>query len=93
MKRLVLQAAVAAALIGAGWIAARAQQSTPDFEIIVDAPAGPTTIKCVRGCSLMWLERGINPNDRPMQTFEFACTGSQIGPRCSSAKVGGWVTQ
>src|SRR5213592_2352183 len=35
----------------------------PDFELVVDAPAGPTTITCVRGCRLMWVERGINNSE------------------------------
>ena len=91
MARKALQAIVAVALIGLGWAAARAQTPEPNFELVVDAPAGPTTINCVRGCTLMWVERGLNPNGRPQPSFEFSCTGSAV-QRCSSARVGGWIT-
>jgi hypothetical protein len=93
MKRVILRAAVAGLLVGAGWLTARAQTPTPDFEFVIDAPAGQTSVRCVRGCSIMWVERGVNPNGRPQETFEFACTGSHVGPRCSSARVGGWLTR
>ena len=88
MIRTSLRIATVAALITLGWIAGRAQTTTPDFEIIVDAPSGQTTIECVRGCDLAWVERGLNPNSTPMRTFEFACHGAA---RCSSSKVGGWI--
>lgn len=90
---MFLRAAVAGLLVGAGWLTAKAQTPGPDFELVVDAPAGQTTIRCIRRCSVMWVERGINPRDRPAETFEFACTGSQVDPRCSSARVGGWLTR
>ena len=38
-----------AALVGIGWMAGKAQTSEPDFEVIVNAPSGETTIECVRG--------------------------------------------
>jgi len=77
------------ALTGVGWIAAKAQApaSAPDFELQVDAPGGPTTITCVRGCKLVWVERGINPNAIPQRSFDFACSAN----RCSSSRVGGWI--
>jgi hypothetical protein len=88
MARLWLRVAVAIALMGTGWVAAKAQSSAPSFELVVEAPGGPTVITCVRGCTLAWVERGVNPRAKPIQTFEFSCTGSQ----CSSGKVGGWIT-
>ena len=89
MRRLLLHAAIAFALVGTGWALARAQVSEPDFEIIVDAPGGPTTIRCVRGCTLAWVERGVNPNAKPFESFDFTCSGA----RCSSFRVGGWLTR
>jgi hypothetical protein len=90
MIRTILRIAVAIALVVVGWAAGQAQPAAPDFEIIVNAPAGETTIECVRGCNLAWVERGVNPNATPKQTFTFACGGAGV-PRCSSARVGGWV--
>ena len=90
MKRLILQAGIALALVGLGWAAARAQMRAPDFELVVNAPEGKTTIECVRGCTLMWVERGINENSRPQPSFWFSCTGNAV-QRCSSARVGGWI--
>jgi hypothetical protein len=92
MARLMLQGALVLALVGAGWMAAKAQVSEPDFELIVDAPQGETRIECVRGCSLMWIERGLNPNNSPRQTFTFACKGGSV-ERCSSHRVGGWINR
>jgi hypothetical protein len=88
MVRRLLQLAVALALLGTGWVAARAQTPAPDFELVVDAPGGQTIITCVRGCKLMWVERGI-PNGTATPSFQYACTAS----RCSSARVGGWIGQ
>ena len=88
MRLIVRRLAVVLALFGAGWAAARAQTSAPDFEIVVSAPEGSTTIECVRGCSLAWVARGLNPNSQPMRSFSFACKGSG---RCSSSRVGGWI--
>ncbi len=91
MARILFHTALAFLLLGTGWAAAKAQMPEPNFELIVDAPVGPTTIKCVRGCKLMWIERGINPNDKPQPSFDFSCSGAGV-PRCSSARVGGWIT-
>lgn len=84
-----LRIAVVAGLVGIGWVAGSAQGSQPTFEIVVDAPAGETTIQCVRGCALSWVERGVNPDAQANGTFTFKCN-SPSG-RCSSLKVGGWV--
>ena len=82
---------MACALVGIGWAAARAQSPAPNFELMVDAPMGSTTITCVRGCTLAWVQRGINVNARRLTTFEFECDGANARP-CSSGKVGGWIT-
>lgn len=92
MARMIWRVVIAVALVAAGWVAAKAQPSTPDFEIVVNAPVGETTIECKRGCNLAWVERGVNPNAKPTPTFEFRCGGAALG-RCSSAAVGGWVTR
>jgi len=89
MVRRLLHMALALALLGSGWAMARAQTTAPDFEIVVDSPGGQTTISCVRGCKLSWVERGINPNASATQSFQFACSAA----RCSSARVGGWISQ
>ena len=75
----------------AGWAVAKAQTADPVFELVVDPPGGPTTITCVKGCTVAWLEHGVNPNSRPIQTFSFECSGPNV-ERCSSRKVGGWIT-
>jgi hypothetical protein len=89
MKRAISRCAIAIGLIGLGWVAGKAQVSEPDFELIVNAPVGRTSVECVRGCRLMWVERGVNPNDTRQSTFSFGCEGRV--DRCSSAKIGGWV--
>ena len=88
MTRALIRLAIAAALVGAGWAAGQAQTSEPDFEVIVDAPVGETTIECARGCALALVERGLNPSSVPMQKFTFKCTSVS---RCSSRRVGGWI--
>jgi hypothetical protein len=87
MKRGLLYAVVAISLVGFGWGLAKAQTAGPDFELVVDAPGGPTNIQCVRGCALMWVQRGVNPNGTPTKTFSFSCTAN----RCQSGAVGGWI--
>jgi hypothetical protein len=86
MARTRVQIAVAVIVALLGWAVGRAQSSAPAFELVVDAPAGATTIQCVRGCKLAWVERGVNPNATPIPTFTYRCDGS----RCSSGRVGGW---
>jgi hypothetical protein len=76
-----------------GWAAAAITQAgQPDFELIVNAPAGQTTIECVRGCNLAWVERGVNPNAIPVPEFRFSC-GGQFATACSSGRVGGWIVR
>ena len=82
------QLLAAAALLAVGWIGAKAQTPSADFELIVNAPAGETSIECSRGCKLKWIERG-NTAAIPQSSFTFACSGAAT--RCSSARIGGWV--
>jgi len=88
MQRTKVQIVLAIVLVCFGWAVGRAQTSAPDFELVVDAPSGDTKITCVRGCELTWVERGVNPNAKREAAFTYGCTGS---PRCSSARVGGWL--
>ena len=69
MIRVLLQATAVFAALGTGWAVGHAQSPDPAFELVVDTPPGSSTITCVRGCSLMWVERGMNPNDRPQPSF------------------------
>jgi hypothetical protein len=89
MTGRTIRLAIAAGLIGLGWAAGKAQTAQPDFELIVDSPAGETSVTCARGCEMAWVERGVNPAAKPIPTFTFKCTNS-LG-RCSSGKIGGWV--
>ena len=88
MRRVLCRTLMALALVALGWAAGTAQTAQPDFELIVDAPVGETTVECVRGCEMAWVERGINPAAERMPTFKYGCTGVQ---RCSSRKIGGWL--
>jgi hypothetical protein len=91
MIRTSLLIAIAGALVGLGWTVAKAQSSQPNFEIVINAPEGETTVQCVRGCNLAFVERGLNPNQTPTPTFTFNCRNAP-DRRCSSMKVGGWIT-
>lgn len=82
--------ALASLLIACGWAAGRAQSSVPDFELVVDAPAGSVKVECVRGCRLSWVERGVNPRAAQVPVFEFTCTS---GERCGSGRIGGWMAR
>jgi hypothetical protein len=89
-RRTVAAIAVVMTLIG--WAAGRAQQppAAPVFELRVDAPAGETTIECVRGCELAWVQRGVNPAALPQPSFTYSCSGN-APPRCGSGLIGGWL--
>ena len=84
--------ATALLLLFAGWAAGRAQTSAPDFEIVVTTTATSssidTAVKCVRGCNLSWVQRGVNPRAKAISEFEFSCKG---GNPCGSGTVGGWL--
>ena len=86
--RIAGQCAIALILVFAGWVVGRAQTTAPDFELAVDAPSGETTLKCLRGCELVWVERGLNANASRMATFTYKCTA----PRCSSGRIGVGLT-
>lgn len=96
MARKVVTFLIAIGLVALGWVASGIAQATrPDFELIVKAPAGETIIECASGCNLAWVERGRLPNFTPIPTFTFECggVGATTINRCSSGKVGGWVTR
>src|SRR5258708_35837063 len=92
MIRNTFRIAMAAALIGLGWAAGKAQTSQPDFELIVDAPPGQTNVTCARGCEMAWVERGVNPQAKPVPTFTFSCGGG-AGARCPSSWIDGGVPE
>jgi hypothetical protein len=93
MARAAFRVLLAVTLIGGGWAIGRAQGSFPDFEIRIDAPEGKTSVECVRGCQLAWVERMEPGTVKPSQTtFGYGCSNSPSG-RCSSGRVGGWVTR
>ncbi len=88
MRRVWKHLAIAVALVLAGWTWGRAQGSQPDFELLIEAPGGgATTVQCVRGCDLAWVQRGLNLNAQPARTFTFRCSSE----RCGSGIVGGWT--
>jgi hypothetical protein len=92
MTRIVVRFALAAALVVAGWLAGAAQTTAPDFVLLVetqqDSAETKTTIKCVEGCGLTWIERGVNPASSVMPEFSFKCSPPET---CTSARVGGWI--
>ena len=93
MPRMALGLTLAAVLVMAGWMAGRAQTTAPDFVLVVETKQGDptettTTIRCVEGCGLTWIERGLNPNSSVMPQFSFRCAPPQT---CTSARVGGWI--
>jgi hypothetical protein len=89
MTRKVFIAAIALLLVSFGWVAGRSQASAPPFEFIVNAPSGETVVECVRGCDLLWVERGIPDNATPQTRFTYSCGAA----RCSSGSIGGWLTR
>jgi hypothetical protein len=88
MKQAGLRIALAIVLVFAGWAIGHAQLATPDFEITIDAPVGETTVTCVRGCGLAWVQRGVPSASAAL--FKYSCTGNTV-TRCGSGRVGGWI--
>lgn len=98
MTRIVVQFGLAAALVLTGWMAGRAQMTEPDFVIEVETKAGDlreTVVKCVQGCGLAFIERGVNPASSPMREFTFRCNhnpATEPSPAtCTSHRYGGWL--
>src|SRR5687767_1525738 len=91
MVRSLSQAAVGAALVGLGWGIGQAEFSAPDFSIRIDAPVGQTKIECVRGCNLQGSRDEGNPNNQPVPTYFYQCSGKGIA-RCV-ATVNGWTSR
>jgi hypothetical protein len=93
MTRITVRLLLAIGLIGMGWAVGRAQEPLPDFEFVIDAPEGRTTIECVRGCQgLAWIER-MKPGTVPTPTqtvFSYECSNF-VNARCQSGRVGGWL--
>jgi hypothetical protein len=90
MTRIAVGFTLAAALVMTGWMAGKAQTADPDFEIVVETKLGEsaeTTITCVKGCGLTWVER-VSPNARVAPQFSYKCTPVQT---CRSGRVGGWL--
>ena len=88
MRRNVAAVTLAMLLFALGWVAAgMAQNTPPDFEMVINAPGGATTIECVRGCNLAWVGRGVT-NEQPLPQFRFSCGGDVC-----KATVGGWVAR
>ena len=94
MKRIALKLLLAIGLVAIGWTVGRAQPSYPDFELRIDAPRGQTTITCVRGCGLAWIQRSP-PGNYPGQdsVFTYSCGGPNADMRCDSGRVGGWIAR
>lgn len=92
-RRSIGRLLLAIVLVGIGWTVARAQAPLPDFELVVDAPEGETTVDCVRGCQgLAWTERMV-PGTVPPATrtvFSYACRNA-ANARCGSGRIGGWL--
>ena len=81
----------ALALVGLGWIAARAQSPTPDLELSTSVTReGKITITCVRGCALQWIARRTPNRNEAAQTFSFGC--QPLVP-CESGAIGAWITR
>jgi hypothetical protein len=89
MARRAIIVASALVLVLIGWVAGRSQTAAPDFEFTVDAPSGETTVECVRGCELLWVERGPAPTAGHSKKFVYSCGAI----RCGSGKVGGWIVR
>lgn len=87
MRRSIWTVALVIIAVVVGWVVGHAQGGNPDFELVVTAPGGETSVQCVRGCDLKWVERGSNPNSGLMTKFTFSCGASE----CSSGRIGGWV--
>ena len=92
MKRMALRFALAAALIGFGWVAGQAQSPQPDFELVIKAPPGGAThIECTRGCTVQPVFGPLARNmpTPPATTYQFGCSGP--GVKECSATISGFL--
>jgi hypothetical protein len=82
-------------MLFAGWTVGRAQSSSPGFEFVVTTTATDTgmdtSVKCVKGCKLAWVQRGVNPRAAQLASFDFSCKGGGSVSQCSSGTIGGWI--
>jgi hypothetical protein len=79
------------ALVAFGWVVGRAQTPAPDFTIAIDAPAGRTHVRCMRGCTLQGARDEGNPNNTPVTRYMYECSGDGV-QRCQG-HANGWVTR
>jgi hypothetical protein len=89
MKRTLVRIMVAVGFLIAGWSAGRAQPVKADFVLLVDSPNGTTTVKCVRGCELVFGRSADNAQAARMPTFTYTCKSPE--GQCSSQEIAGWV--
>ena len=93
MARFALRVAIAAFLVGAGWVVGQAQTpaTAPDFEISIVAPAGPTSVTCVRGCEfrISRIRDGATTSG-VINSFTQSCGKSAT---TCEIPVRGWVTK
>ena len=82
-------------LVGLGWAVGRAQGQTPDLELSVVTKDGKTTIECIRGCGLQWVERMVPNRAEAQKSFTYGpCGGNGNWPNgCPSGRLGGWITR
>jgi hypothetical protein len=91
MTRLASRFVITLTLLLFGWIAGRAQAPEPEFTLAIDAPAGRTSVVCVKGCTLQGGRDEGNPSNRPVPNYFYECSGATV-KRCS-ARVNGWVSR
>jgi hypothetical protein len=92
MGRWLVRVVFAMALVTVGWVAARGQEPpTPDFELFVVSLNGKTTIECVRGCSLQWVEREVPDRENGRSSFTYGPCGGVWPDGCPSGRLGGWI--
>ena len=89
---MVRRTLIALALIGLGWTVAWAQAQAPDFELSVVTKDGTTTVECLRGCCLQWVEWVVPDRAGAKKAVSFgSCNGRPDG--CPSGRIGGWITK
>jgi len=87
----IRKALLSLALLALGWTVGYAQRSEPQFTLLIDAPAGETTIECASGCALIGSRDLGNPNAGRMKKYGYGCSGRSF-ERCS-ASVAGWLAE